>query len=205
MASQIPQALTTSRLTLTLFSRSNPAHYECMLSCLNNPTAHTRMGDYGIRTKEQLFALHDATQLTYPSAFPFDMIYIIAPTSQPSDLAGAVTLAQRSSELYPDIGWALKEEFMGKGYATEAAMEFLRVLREEIGVKDVCTWPDENNKQSNRVAQKLGFVEGGTARISDEGGKEVVVWILPGMKGVGRGDLTVSFWGEGGEKSCEAS
>ncbi|KAE9367662.1 acyl-CoA N-acyltransferase [Stipitochalara longipes BDJ] len=198
MESKVPKTLTTPRLTLTLFSRSNPAHYECMLSCLNNPTAHTRMGDYGIRTKEQLFALHDATQLTFPNAFPFDMVYIISPTSNRSDLAGAVTLGQRSRELYPDLGWALKEEFMGKGYATEAAREFLRALREEIGVRDVCTWPDQKNAQSNRVAQKLGFVEGGTVRVSDEGGKEVVVWILPEMKGVGKGELEISFWGEGG-------
>jgi RimJ/RimL family protein N-acetyltransferase len=200
MASKVPKTLTTPRLTLTLFSRSNPAHYSCLLASINNPTAYTHMGDYGIRTKEQLFALHDACQLTSPIAFPFDLIYIIAPTSDPSALAGAVTLAQRSKDLYPDIGWALKEEFMGRGYATEAAREFLRALREEIGVKDVCTWPDGKNVQSNRVAEKLGFVEGGTVRVSDEGGKEVVVWILPGMKEVGNGVITISFWGEGGAK-----
>ena len=155
------------------------------------------MGDYGIRTNEQLDALHDATRLTSPNKFDLDLVYLISLNNQPSELIGAVTLAQRSEMMYPDIGWALREEFMGKGYATEAAREFLRVLKEDVGVKDICTWPDGNNVQSNRVTQKLGFVEGGSVRVSDEGGKEVVVWILPGMKDVGRGEVEISFWGEG--------
>jgi RimJ/RimL family protein N-acetyltransferase len=195
-ALKVPSTLYTPRLTLILFSRSNPAHYACMLSCLNNATAWSQMGDYGIRTKEQLDALHDATRITSPIKLDRELIYLISLTSHPEELVGAVTLAQRCREIYPDIGWALKEQFIGKGYATEAAAEFLRALRDEIGIRDICTWPDEKNVPSNRVAEKLGFVEGGTVRVSDEGGKEAVVWILPGMKGVGRGEISISFWGE---------
>jgi RimJ/RimL family protein N-acetyltransferase len=159
------------------------------------------MGDYGIRTPEQLEALNTAIRIIHPIPFPLDMIYIISLHSSPdSPMIGVVTLAQRSKQLPPDIGWALKEEFMGKGYATEAATEFLRALREEIGIKEVSTWPNEKNRQSNRVAEKLGFVEGGTARVKEEGGKEVVIWILPGMQTVGRGELEISFWGEGGKE-----
>ena len=86
---------------------------------------------------------------------------------------------------------------MGKGYATEAAKEFLRAAREEMGIKDVCTWPEETNRESNRVMEKLGFVEGGTVRVREEG-KEVPVWILPGMERMSDG-LQISFWGEGGK------
>jgi RimJ/RimL family protein N-acetyltransferase len=174
-----------------------------MLSCLNNPTAYSRLGDYGIRTPSQLDALHNATRITHPTTFDLDLVYIISLTSQPTELIGAVTLGQRSKEMYPDIGWALREEFMGHGYATEAAREFLRALREEIGIEHVCTWPDETNRESNRVAEKLGFVEGGTVMVKEEQGreeKEVVIWVLPGMKGVGKGKVVISFWGEGGEK-----
>jgi RimJ/RimL family protein N-acetyltransferase len=159
------------------------------------------MGDYGIRTPSQLDSLHDATHITHPVAFDLDLIYIISLRSQPTEFIGYVTLAQRSKDLYPDIGWAFLEPFMGFGYATEAASEFLRALRGEIGIQDICTWPDGKNAQSNRVAQKLGFVEGGTVRVKDEGGeeeeKEVVVWVLPGMKVVGKGEVRISFWGEG--------
>jgi predicted acetyltransferase len=164
-----------------------------MLSCLNNPTAYARMGDYGIRTAEQLDALHDSTRLI---SFPtLDLVYIIS-LKQDGEIIGAVTLAQRTKDLAPDIGWALREGYMGKGYATEAAKEFLRALREEIGVKDICTWPNEGNGESNRVAEKLGFVEGGKVLVKDEGGKEVTVWVLEGVDKVKEG-LEISFWGEG--------
>jgi RimJ/RimL family protein N-acetyltransferase len=159
------------------------------------------MGDYGIRTKAQLDAVHNATRITSPVKLDLDLVYLVSPTTAPPEqLIGAVTLAQRSPDLYPDIGWALHEGFMGKGYATEAAAELLRMLRDELGLRDICTWPDEKNVQSNRVAEKLGFVEGGTVRNRDEGGKEVTIWILPGMEGAGRGEISISFWGEGGVK-----
>lgn len=54
---------------------------------------------------------------------------------------GAVGLGQRSKAIPPDISWALLEEYMGKGYATEAAKELIRALREEMEVRDICTWP----------------------------------------------------------------
>jgi len=89
---------------------------------------------------------------------------------------------------------------MGKGYATEAAKGFLRALREEIGIIDVSTWLDEKNRQSNRVAERLGFVEGGTAGVKEEEGKQGTIWILPDTQGVGKGKLEISFWGERGKE-----
>ena len=164
------------------------------------------MGDYGIRTPAQLDSLHTATRLTHPIALHLDLVYIIHLRSSHSSLSdpaqeltgpmvGVVTLGQRHPQMPPDIGWALLAEFMGKGYATEAAREFLRAAREEMGIRDVCTWPDESNRESNRVMEKLGFVEGGSVRVREEG-KKVPVWILPGMERVSEG-LEISFWGEG--------
>lgn len=151
------------------------------------------MGDFGITTPEQLDALNKSTRIiSFPNV---DLIYIISPKSD-GELIGAVTLAQRTKDLAPDIGWALREGYMGKGYATEAATELLRALREEMGIKDVCTWPNEGNRESNRVAEKLGFVNGGTVRDLKEGGKEVPIWILPGMDKVKEG-LEIGLWGDG--------
>jgi RimJ/RimL family protein N-acetyltransferase len=60
---------------------------------------------------------------------------------------------------------------MGKGYATEVAKEFLRYLREDFGLQEIMTWPGSTNQKSRNVAQKLGFVEGGSVRSKEEPGK----------------------------------
>lgn len=190
---QLPSQLSTERLNLTLISRSNPAHSACMLACFNSPTTYARMGDYGIRTEAQFNALNDSVRL---SAFPdIDICYMISLKSSKDELIGGISLAERTKDLAPDMGWALREGYMGKGYATEAAREVLRVLREEVGIRDICTWPSEGNKESNRVAEKLGFVDGGVVRVRDEGGKEAKIWILEGMERIREG-LEIGMWGE---------
>jgi RimJ/RimL family protein N-acetyltransferase len=97
------------------------------------------------------------TRLKSPILLDRDLIYVIHVGEENGPLAGAVTMAQRKPAIPGDIGWALLEEYMGKGYATEAAKEFLRFLREDFGLKEIITWPEEANIQSNRVAEKLGL------------------------------------------------
>ena len=73
---------------------------------------------------------------------------------------------------------------MGKGYATEAAGELLRWAREYVGIKDMVVFPSETNHESNRVAEKLGFVPGGRVADLDQPGKWMNVLILPGMENI---------------------
>jgi RimJ/RimL family protein N-acetyltransferase len=191
----LPKYLQTERLTLELFDQEDPKHMACMLAALNNPTAHQRMGDFGIRTPAELIAMHLKTRLKSPILLDRDLIYVIHVGDKNGPLAGAVTIAQRKPAIPGDIGWALLEEYMGKGYATEAAREFLRFLREDFGLKDIIAWPEETNRQSNRVAEKLGFVDGGRIKNADEPGKMVAIWILPGMSRLDE-NLSISFWPE---------
>ena len=55
------------------------------------------------------------------------------------------------------------------------------------------TWPGMGNQRSIRVAQKIGFVEGGTVR--DKDGELNVVYILLGMQF--DENTTLSLWGDG--------
>jgi RimJ/RimL family protein N-acetyltransferase len=52
----------------------------------------------------------------------------------------------------PGIGWCVLEAYTGKGYATEGAKEFLRLLREDFGLQEIMTWPGATNRESRRVA-----------------------------------------------------
>ena len=81
---------------------------------------------------------------------------------------------------------------MGHSYAAEAGKELLRLAIQDLGVKEVITWPGANNQRSIRVAQKIGFVEGGNIRTSDGGLS--VVYILPGM--VFDNSIALSLWGK---------
>jgi RimJ/RimL family protein N-acetyltransferase len=59
-------------------------------------------------------------------------------------------------------------------------------------------WPGSTNRESRRVAEKLGFVEAGNVRLAKDPGKVNVVYVLPGMKFTVDKDLTRSMWGDEG-------
>ena len=81
---------------------------------------------------------------------------------------------------------------MGHAYAAEAGKELLRLATQDLGIKEIITWPGAKNQRSIRVAQKIGFVEGGKIRTSDGGLN--VVYILPGM--AFDSSIALSLWGE---------
>jgi RimJ/RimL family protein N-acetyltransferase len=202
MKDLVPRYLYTERLVLELFDRGIPEHYECLLGSMNSPTAHARMGDFGIRTPAEFDALNNATRITraYSQGMvpDLDFYYIIRISGEDGPMIGGVSLAQREAAVPPDMGWCIQEPHMGKGYATEGAQEFLRYLREDFGLQEIMVWPGSTNRESCRVAQKLGFVEGGSVRSKEEPGKVDVVYVLPGMKLNLEKDHTLSLWGDKG-------
>lgn len=207
MKDSVPRYLHTERLVLELFDPSKPEHYTCLLNSMNSATAHTRMGDFGITTPAQFDALNHATRLTGASCQgltpDFDFYYILHLKSTSGPMIGGISIAQRSASVPPDIGWCILEEYMGKGYATEGAREFLRYLREDFGLKEIMVWPGTTNGESRRVAEKLGFVEGGSVRSKEEPGKVDVVYVLPGMKFTLDSNQTLSMWGDDGLPNTE--
>ena len=199
-----PQYLNTSRLTLQRFNRS-AEHYTCLLAAMNSSIAHSRMGDLGIQKPEQ-FDAFNATARLHDHRFKHgvaddDLLYLIHLGSQSpnNELIGGISIAQRraGSTLLPaDMGWCLLETHMGKGYATEAAREVLRWATEDFGIKQLIVVPSETNRESNRVAEKLGFVAGGQIPDADEPGKMMNVLTLPGMQKVEvKEGLSVRFHG----------
>lgn len=194
LKASLPPFLYTNRLTLELFDYSE-AHYSCLLEAMNTPTAHINMGDFGIRTPAQFDALNHATRLS-PSACEgripdTDVYYLLRMGQKSGPLMGAVSLAQRAASTPPDMGWCMLEQFMGQSYAAEAGRELLRLSRDTLGMKKIMTWPGIKNQRSIRVAQKIGFVEGGTIESSDGGLN--VVYILPGM--LFDSGMALSLWG----------
>ena len=56
-----------------------------------------------------------------------------------------------------EVGWRLRSEYWGKGYAPEAARECLRVGFDELGFDEVLSFTAAVNRNSQRVMQKIGM------------------------------------------------
>jgi RimJ/RimL family protein N-acetyltransferase len=99
---------------------------------------------------------------------------------------GFVCMSFRSEVNWPDLGYALFEQYTGKGYASAAGKAVVEWWRNEVGVKDIWLGAADDNLASQRCARRIGFAEGGELRIRFEGGEEGVrkgrAFVLPGMK-----------------------
>ncbi|MBG9794919.1 GNAT family acetyltransferase [Paenibacillus dendritiformis] len=56
-----------------------------------------------------------------------------------------------------EIGWRLKKEAWGKGYATEGAAACLQYGFHELGFRDVYSFTAKINKSSQNVMKKIGM------------------------------------------------
>ena len=66
-----------------------------------------------------------------------------------------------------EVGWTLKREFWGKGYATEAARRALEYGFKELDKPHVISLIHPENRASIRVAERLGETLEGNARVFD--------------------------------------
>jgi RimJ/RimL family protein N-acetyltransferase len=59
----------------------------------------------------------------------------------------------------PEVGlfWAIDPDYQKQGYATEAAMGFLKMIWNELKIKRIIATTEYDNYQSQRVMQKIGM------------------------------------------------
>jgi RimJ/RimL family protein N-acetyltransferase len=84
----------------------------------------------------------------------FYSVFEIKETNTP---IGIVTFLYRENKNYPDIGFAMLPQYEKKGYAFEAANNYLKELNKNQGGKIIAiTKPD--NENSITLLKKLGLV-----------------------------------------------
>jgi RimJ/RimL family protein N-acetyltransferase len=75
-----------------------------------------------------------------------------------SRVVGEVNLMWRSREhRQGEVGYVLNPEFQGRGFATEAAREMLRIGFDVLGLHRMFARCDARNKSSVRVMERLGM------------------------------------------------
>jgi hypothetical protein len=132
-----PITLHTPRLTLYLFSPSNPTHYTSLLSIYNSPFVISRQGDLHLRTKEDIDVKCAAcrpsrkicTRLkegAEPPSHPYFLIFLKEDGQKEEEVKEGecireVSLLHRKPPAgppFPDLGWALRDEVYMKVTAT---------------------------------------------------------------------------------------
>lgn len=77
---------------------------------------------------------------------------------QTKQLIGAIKFDKLDlSEKWAELGYFVKKDFQGQGFATEALKVISFLSFQEFGLKKLCLITHEENKASQRVAEKSGF------------------------------------------------
>lgn len=88
-----------------------------------------------------------------------DSAIVLAATIPPSDRVIGEFMLRLSSATHRqgEIGWSLHPDSQGRGYATEASRELLRLGFEELGLHRIVADADPRNTGSIRIMERLGM------------------------------------------------
>ncbi len=138
---------------------------------------------WGVRTREEIAeALRRRTELT-EICRERDVLALAVERRDAPGLIGDVILAWTSAaNRTGEVGFVFDPAHQGRGYATEAAREMLRLGFEDLGLKRIVGRLDARNDASARTLERLGmrreahFVE--NEWVKEEWTSEVVYAIL---------------------------
>ena len=73
------------------------------------------------------------------------------------DAWSQVEVKEQATRSQAEVGWAFDPAHQGRGYATEAVQEALRICFEDLGVRRVVALAFADNAPSLRVMEKVGM------------------------------------------------
>jgi len=125
------------------------------LELYNLPSFIKHIGDRNLRTKE------DAEQYIANRFLPqIEKLgfgnYVVIHKEQ-NEKIGAVGVFVREGIDVPDIGFSFFPDFEGKGYAYEAAVNLMEIVKTDFGVSKLSAMTSEENISSQKLIERLGF------------------------------------------------
>lgn len=182
----------TPRLQLTVFNPSDESDYTKILLMYNLPSIVALWGNRGMTTPAHLDALAPTRALPVevckklspsqsPPSHPWFLVYL----KGSDEFVGFVGLHfdHADPESMPELGYNIKPEYQGAGYATEGVIAVVRWCDEVLGLEEVAANASVNNYASCRVAEKAGGVNRGRKKVArwerkDSQGTVVYEWTL---------------------------
>ena len=144
--------LETARLRLRTVTAADA---EFFLRLLNEPSWLENIGDRGVRSREDAERYIEDTVRAPYQALGYGM-YAVQPKSTTLPL-GICGLVKRDFLPAPDLGVALLPEFVGQGYAAEAARAVIVHAQGTLGIERLYALVRRGNQRSVRLLERLGF------------------------------------------------
>lgn len=142
----------TKRLRIREFTYSDAGF---IVQLLNQESFIDNIADKGVRTKEDAIAYLDSGPFASYREFGFGLSLVELRESNQS--IGMCGLLKRPELEEVDIGYALLDQYAGKGYALEAASETIAVGHQSHQLKKIAAVTSPDNSNSIRLLEKLGF------------------------------------------------
>ncbi|MFZ6722383.1 GNAT family N-acetyltransferase [Undibacterium sp. Ji49W] len=147
------QILSTERLNLRVITTDDAAFY---LALINDPSFIANIHDKGIRTLEAATESIINGPLISQAKNGFSL-YVVErkDDAQPMGLCG---LVKRETLKNIDIGYAFLPQYLGQGYAREAARATVEYARSHLQLPKLAAITSPANHSSNKLLQSLGFI-----------------------------------------------
>ena len=162
--------LTTARLELRCAALEDAAF---LLRLLNEPSWLESIGDRGVRSAADAERyIRDTIQAPYRSLGYGMYLVQLKESGQPIGVCG---LVRRDFLPGPDLGFALLPDFVGRGYATEAARAVMGHAQHTLGIARLYALVKRSNQRSVKVLGRLGFHHQGPPAVPQADAVEVYV------------------------------
>ena len=197
-ANGLPTKLITERLVLRAADPDSDADCQLLIRIMEDSHAgsggNSRVGVRSLDEVRYKHKVHGPKQkYCTASTAPKSIYWLIflptaaAESSEDDDLAGLVVLSTRDEAPCPDMGYAVLNAHAGHGYAAEAGKSVLRYWQDTVGVKEIFCATLEDNIKSQKCAERIGFVRGGTiqvlfGRAPNYERTTGAAYVLPGME-----------------------
>lgn len=146
------EILRTERLILTRLTLEDAPF---ILGLLNEPSFIENIGDKGARDLDGAREYLRLGPLASYQQWGFGLFL----TSLLEDRTpiGTCGLLQRDNLSCPDVGFAFKPQFWGRGYATESAAAVMEWGRRTLGIEKIVAITSEENDKSAAVLRRVGL------------------------------------------------
>ncbi|WP_418638899.1 GNAT family N-acetyltransferase [Winogradskyella sp.] len=150
----------TKRLILRLITIADTQDF---FELDSNPKVHLFLGNNPVKTIEQSEAMIANILQQYKTNGLGRLAIIEKSTNEFVGWAGLKLEEKLRKEFsYYDLGYRLKEQFWGKGYATEAASASLEYGFNTLKLEEIGAAADVNHIASNTILKKVGMQPSGT-------------------------------------------
>ena len=142
----------SERLQLRQFTLEDT---DFIINLLNQPTFIENIGDRGIKTTADAEAYLNKSILDSYKKYGFGLSMV---ELKGSNIAiGMCGILKRDTLDHPDLGYAFLPEYCGLGYASEIAKSLIQSTKTLYGLEKVLAITSTENKQSNKLLEKIGF------------------------------------------------